>query len=65
MTIDESNAASSGSRSFDCYGRLAARASLGAAQAELSTLASTLRRTYPVVDDGMDVFVSGLHDYLV
>jgi predicted permease len=65
MTIDEGNAASSGSRSFDCYGRLAARVSVGAAQAELSTLASTLRRAYPVVDDGMDVFVSGLHDYLV
>ena len=62
--LDAADAARTGSRSFECYGRLAPGVTLEAAQAELTTLASTLRRLYPV-DASMSVFVFGLHDFLV
>ena len=63
--LDADDAAKTSSRSFECYGRLAAGVSLAEAQAELTTMASTLRRIYPKVDDGMGVFVYGLQDFLV
>jgi predicted permease len=62
MDIDET--AATGSRSFDCYGRLATGVSLDAARAEMQTLASILRRQYRF-DQTMGVFVFGLHDFLV
>jgi predicted permease len=62
--LDERDAASNGSRSFECYGRLARGVRLDAAQVELTTLGSMLRRLYPV-DAGMGVFVFGLQDFLV
>lgn len=64
MTIDPANPAATGSRSFECYGRLATGVSVDAAQSEMKAIASSLRREYEV-DKGMGVFVSTLHDYLV
>jgi len=64
MTIDPANPSATGSRSFQCYGRLASGISLDAARTEMTAIASALRGEYPV-DKGMGVFVSALHDYLV
>src|SRR5690349_19511097 len=63
--LDEHDAAATGSRSFESYGRLAAGVSLETAQAELTTLVAALRKVYPAVDGHMGVFVFGLHDFLV
>ena len=64
MTIDPANPSSTGSRAFQCYGRLAPGVSLDAARAEMAAIASSLREQYRV-DEGMGVFVSGLHEFLV
>jgi predicted permease len=64
LEIDPAKPASTGSRSFEAYGRLATGVTLAAAQAEMSTLESRLRQRYQF-DDGMDVFVSDLHGFLV
>lgn len=63
--MDADDAAATGSRSFECYGRLASGVGVAEAQAELTTIASTLRRVYPAVDRDMGVFVFGLQDFLV
>jgi putative ABC transport system permease protein len=64
IEIDPSNPASSGSRSFECYGRLADGVSVATAQAEMTTIESSLRRQYEF-DAGMGVFVFDLHAFLV
>jgi putative ABC transport system permease protein len=64
LTIDPANPASTGSRAFQCYGRLASGVSLDAARSEMAVIASALRGEYRF-NEGMGVFVSGLHDYLV
>jgi predicted permease len=64
LPIDPANPGAIGSRSFQCYGRLRPGISLAAARAEMAVLASTLAHQYPM-DEGMGVFISGLHEYLV
>jgi putative ABC transport system permease protein len=64
LTIDPASPAATGSRAFQCYGRLSSGVSLVAARAEMAVIASTLREQYRVTE-GMGVFVSGLHEYLV
>jgi putative ABC transport system permease protein len=64
LTIDPAKPASTGSRAFQCYGRLAAAVSLEAARAEMAVIAAALRTQYRS-SEGMGVFVSGLHEYLV
>ena len=64
LTIDPANPASTGSRAFECYGRLASGVSLDAARAEMTAIASALRQQYRF-DEAMDVFVSGLQEFLV
>jgi putative ABC transport system permease protein len=64
LPIDPTNPGAIGSRSFQCYGRLRAGISLATAKAEMVAIASTLARQYPM-DEGMGVFVSELHEYLV
>ncbi|HEV8365753.1 MAG TPA: ABC transporter permease, partial [Gemmatimonadaceae bacterium] len=64
MTIDPANPASTGSRAFECYGRLTSGVSLDAARAEMTAIASALRQQYRF-NEGMGVFVSGLHEFLV
>jgi predicted permease len=64
LTIDPANPAATGSRAFQCYGRLTSGVSLGAARAEMTAIASTLRQQYRL-NEGMGVFVSGLHEFLV
>ena len=64
MTIDPANPASTGSRAFQCYGRLSAGVSLDAATAEMTVIASALQQQYPF-NEGMGVSVSGLHEFLV
>jgi putative ABC transport system permease protein len=64
MTIDPANPASAGSRAFQCYGRLTSGISLDAASAEMTAIASGLRQQYRL-NEGMGVFVSGLHEFLV
>lgn len=63
MTIDPANPAATGSRAFQCYGRLARGVSLDAARGEMTVIASALRRQYEI-DEGMAVSVSGLHEFL-
>ncbi len=64
MTIDPANPASTGSRAFQCYGRLSAGVSLDSATAEMTVIASALQQQYRF-NEGMGVFVSGLHEFLV
>jgi putative ABC transport system permease protein len=64
MTIDPANPASTGSRAFECYGRLTSGISLEAARAEMTAIAAALRQQYRL-DEGMGVFVSRLHEFLV
>ncbi len=64
LPVDPATPGSAGSRSFDCYGRLARGVVLGTAQAEMSGIAAVLARQYPL-DEGYGVTVSGLHEYLV
>jgi putative ABC transport system permease protein len=64
LTIDPANPSATGSRSFQCYGRLAPGVGLDAARAEMTAIASALRGRHRV-NDGMGVLVSGLHEYLV
>jgi putative ABC transport system permease protein len=64
MTIDPANPSATGSRAFQCYGRLATGVSLDAARSEMAAIAFTLRREYQI-DSGMGVFVSTLRDDLV
>ena len=65
LTIDPANPGSTGSRSFQCYGRLTSGVSLDAAKTEMTQIASALRQQYPRLNEGMGVFVSGLHEFLV
>src|SRR5712691_1456967 len=65
MTMDPANPGSRGSRAFQCYGRMTSGVSLDAARAEMTTIASALRQQYPRLNEGMGVFVSGLHEFLV
>jgi putative ABC transport system permease protein len=64
LTIDPANPGATGSRAFQCYGRLASGVSLDAARAEMSVIAAALRQRYSL-DAKMGVLVSGLHEYLV
>src|SRR5258708_28674894 len=64
MTIDPANPAWTGSRAFQCYGRLSAGVSLDSATAEMTVIASALQQQYRF-NEGMGVFVSGLHEFLV
>jgi predicted permease len=64
LAIDPANPASTGSRAFECYGRLARGVSLTAAQAEMTALESGLRQEYQF-DNEMGVFVFDLHGFLV
>src|SRR5262245_10068227 len=64
MTIDPANPTATGSRSFQCYERLAPRVSIGTAHNEMAAIASVLRQESPI-SKGMGVFVSALHDDLV
>jgi putative ABC transport system permease protein len=63
LTIDPANPAATGSRSFECYGRLSAGVRLAAARAEMDTIVSALGRELPSAR-GMGVFVSDLQEYL-
>ncbi|HKW48137.1 MAG TPA: ABC transporter permease [Gemmatimonadaceae bacterium] len=63
MGIDPARASDAGSRAFDCYGRLAPGADLDGARAEISTLASRMRKD-DVIDAGMTADVSRLQEYL-
>ena len=64
LEIDPASPASTGSRAFECYGRLARGVSLAAAQAEMTALESRLRQQYQF-DEGMGVLVFDLHGFLV
>src|SRR5258708_39412694 len=64
MTIDPANPASTGSRAFQCYGRLSAGISLDSATAEMTVIASALQQQ-DRFNEGLGVFVSGLHVFLV
>jgi putative ABC transport system permease protein len=64
LTIDPANPASTGSRAFECYGRLNSGITVAAAKAEMDVIASALRSQYRV-DERMGVFVSLLHEHLV
>ena len=48
MTIDPANPASTGSRAFQCYGRLSAGVSLDSATAEMTVIASALSTAVPL-----------------
>jgi predicted permease len=64
LTIDPTNPSATGSRAFDCYGRLAPGVTLATAQSEMNSIASTLRQAYRF-DQGLGVSVEDLHDFLV
>jgi len=64
LGIDPANPGSIGSRSFQCYGRLRPGVTLAAARAEMAAISATLSREFRF-DEGMGVFVAGLHDFLV
>jgi putative ABC transport system permease protein len=64
MTIDPANPSTTGSRSFQCYARLAPGVSLDTARGEMTAIASALREESEA-SKGMGVFVSALHDDLV
>ena len=64
MAIDPANPAATGSRAFECYGRLRAGVSLAAADAEVEGIATALRQQYQI-DDGLGASVSDLHESLV
>ena len=63
LAIDPANPAATGSRSFQCYGRLAAGVGLDTARAEMDVIASALERESAFAK-GMGVFVSDLQEYL-
>ena len=62
LTIDPANPAATGSRSFQCYGRLATGIRLDTARAEMDVTASALERQSAFAK-GMGVFVSDLQEY--
>jgi putative ABC transport system permease protein len=64
LSIDPANPGSVGSRSFDCYGRLAPGVDIASARAEMSGIAAVLARQY-ALDEGYGVALSGLHEHLV
>jgi predicted permease len=64
LTLDPANPAATGSRAFECYGRLARGASLEAARAELTIIAAALERLHRF-NGGMGILVSGLQEFLV
>jgi putative ABC transport system permease protein len=64
MTIDPANPSATGSRAFQCYGRLANGISVESATSEMTVIASALSGESPM-HKGMGVFVSTLHDDLV
>jgi putative ABC transport system permease protein len=63
LTIDPANPAATGSRAFECYGRLASGIRLDTARAEMDVIASALARESTFAE-GMGVFVSDLQEYL-
>jgi putative ABC transport system permease protein len=63
LTIDPANPAATGTRSFQCYGRLAAGVRLDTARAEMDVIASALERESAFAK-GIGVFVSDLQEYL-
>jgi predicted permease len=63
MTIDPANPAATGSRAFQCYGRLAPGVTAAAANAEMAVIASALRPQYRF-DERMGVRVVDLHAFL-
>ena len=64
MTIDAANPSATGSRAFQCYGRLASSVSIDTARHEMAAIASALRQESSL-SKGMGVMVSALHDELV
>jgi predicted permease len=64
ITIDPANPAATGSRAFQCFGRLKPGVTLAAARAEMGALAAVLGRQSRT-SEGMGVLVSDLHEYLV
>ena len=64
MAIDPANPSATGSRAFECYGRLAGGVHVDDAKAEMAVIASALREEYRI-DEGMGVLVTALHEYLV
>jgi putative ABC transport system permease protein len=65
LTIDPANPGLTGSRAFQCYGRLTSGVRLDVASAEMTAIASALRQQYGGLNEGMGVFVSELHESLV
>ena len=63
LTIDPANPGATGSRAFQCYGRLRSGLTPEAAHAEMNVIAGVLGREYRT-SEGMGVVVSSLHHYL-
>jgi hypothetical protein len=63
LTIDPARPGSIGSRSFQCYGRLKRGTTVDDARAEMSAIACAGEGAG--ARQGMGVFVSGLHEFLV
>lgn len=63
LTIDPANPAATGSRAFECYGRLATGIRLDTARAEMDVIASALARESSFAE-GMGVLVSDLQESL-
>lgn len=64
LTIDPAEPGATGSRAFQCYGRLNPGVTPEAATAEMNAIAAALGERYEA-SKGMSVVVSNLHDYLV
>ena len=64
LIVDPANPSATGSRAFQCYGRLAPGVTLDAARAELSVIAATLARQHRF-DEGFGVLIDDLHESLV
>ena len=63
LTIDPANPAASGSRAFQCYGRLKPGATAEGATSEMNVIAAAFGRVSPT-SDGMAVVVTRLRDHL-
>ena len=64
LTIDPGNPSATGSRAFECYGRLARGVTPDEARAEMTVIASGLAQQHRL-NAGMGVIVSGLQEFLV
>jgi predicted permease len=63
LSIDPANPSATGSRAFQCYGRLRSGVTLDGARAEMDVIAAALWGER-LTSEGMSVPVSGLHEYL-